>query len=172
MRKLENRIADHQLEIEIIHCANSGHYYSTPVAPGPPPPISRTEARQSSVFPLWLRASLTYQDSHFCSRDSPGASRSELDADCRRFVVLYTRHTFAFATRARHTVPPTLHLFVRAENDHERSSYHSPLGDTRLHFPSPWATVSFSSSSEGSPLGPAISESHCYADTLATVVRV
>lgn len=41
----------------------------------------------------------TYQDSHFSSRDIPGASRSELDADCRRFLALYTRHTFAFATR-------------------------------------------------------------------------
>lgn len=41
----------------------------------------------------------TYQDSHFCSHDVPGASRSELDADCRRFLAFYTRHTFAFATR-------------------------------------------------------------------------
>jgi len=44
-------------------------------------------------------ATRTYQDSHFCSRDVPGASRSELDADCRRFLALYTQHTFAFATR-------------------------------------------------------------------------
>lgn len=48
---------------------------------------------------LQTNTTTTYQDSHFCSRDVPGASRSELDADCRRFLALYTRHTFAFATR-------------------------------------------------------------------------
>lgn len=74
----------------------------------------------------------TYQDSHFGSHDVLGASRSELDADCRSFGALYTRHTFAFATRtpgprARH-IPPTLHLFVRFE---WRRSHHSPLKQTR-----------------------------------------
>lgn len=39
----------------------------------------------------------------FLLRDIPGTSRSELDADCRRFVALYTRHTFAFATRGSGT---------------------------------------------------------------------
>lgn len=141
--------------------------------PPPLPLFLGTAARQSSVFSIFGcgGVSLTYQDSHFCSRDIPGASRSELDADCRRFVALYTRHTFAFATRARHTVPPTLHLFVRVENDHDRRTtplwerHTTPLPHASRKRPSPWATVSFSSSSEGSPLGPAVSESHCHADT-------
>lgn len=77
---------------------------------------------------LLLSVVHTYQDSHFCSRDIPGASRSELDADCRCFVALYTRHTFAFATRARHAVPPTLHLFVRVERP--RSAATTPLWET------------------------------------------
>lgn len=110
--------------------------------------------------------SSTYQDSHFCSRDIPGASRSELDADCRRFVALYTRHTFAFATRAQHAVPPTLHLFVRVERPRSATTplwetHDSPPHASRKR-PSPWATVSFSSSSAASPLL-ATSCSNCYA---------
>lgn len=79
-----------------------------------------------------VRHSFTYQDSHFCSRDIPGASRSELDADCRRFVALYTRHTFAIATRVQHGVPPTLYLFVRVERPRSATT---PLWDIRLSSP-------------------------------------
>lgn len=58
----------------------------------------------------------TYQALHFCVRDVPGASRSELDADCWVSWALYTRHTFAFvgdpSARAQAAVPPRS-LFIR-----------------------------------------------------------
>lgn len=86
----------------------------------------------------------TYQDSHFCSRDVPGASRSELDADCRRFLALYTRHTFAFATRgpvgsgAPSRIPPRYTSLFSYDDDSPTvpSDHHSPLGQTP-HSPSP-----------------------------------
>lgn len=89
----------------------------------------------------------TYQDSHFCSRDVPGASRSELDADCRRFLALYTRHTFAFATRgpagseASSRIPPRYTSLFSYDDDGPTvpSDHHSPLGQTP-HSPSPTDT--------------------------------
>lgn len=89
----------------------------------------------------------TYQDSHFCSRDVPGASRSELDADCRRFLALYTRHTFAFATRgpvgsgAPSRIPPRYTSLFSYDDDGPTvpSDHHSPLGQTP-HSPSPTNT--------------------------------
>lgn len=86
----------------------------------------------------------TYQDSHFCSRDVPGASRSELDADCRRFLALYTRHTFAFATRgpvgsgAPSCIPPRHTSLFSYDDDGPTvpSDHHSPLGQTP-HTPPP-----------------------------------
>lgn len=58
----------------------------------------------------------TYQALHFCVRDVPGASRSELDADCWVSWALYTRHTFAFvgdpSARAQAAVPPHSLLYV------------------------------------------------------------
>lgn len=93
---------------------------------------------------LWRR---TYQDSHFCSRDVPGASRSELDADCRRFLALYTRHTFAFATRRPVRGPksytPTLHLFVqlRRRRSHRPERPPLPFGtDAPLPLPHKYAS--------------------------------
>lgn len=77
----------------------------------------------------------TYQDSHFCSRDIPGASRSELDADCRRFVALYTRHAFAFATRAQLTYPPR-YTSLFAWNDHDDRPP-LPFGATTARLPTP-----------------------------------
>lgn len=75
--------------VEIAHCRDSP---AESLEQGLPVPVLEPDAR-------CLHDAQTYQDSHFSSRDIPGASRSELDADCRRFVALYTRHTFAFATR-------------------------------------------------------------------------
>lgn len=89
------------------------------------------------------KSTTTYQDSHFCSHDVPGASRSELDADCRRFLALYTRHTFAFATRgpvgseAPSCIPPRYTSLFSYDDDGPTvpSDHHSPLGQT-FHSPS------------------------------------
>lgn len=91
-----------------------------------------------SFLPVRRRVTVctsTYQDSHFCSRDIPGASRSELDADCRRFVALYTQHTFAFATRAQLVYPHVTPLCSRGATT---IGHHSPSGLTSsFSFPTP-----------------------------------
>lgn len=133
----------------------------------------------------------TYQDSHFCSRDVPGASRSELDADCRRFLALYTRHTFAFATRgpvgpgAPSRIPPRYTSLFSYGDDGPTvpSDHHSPLGQTP-HSPSPTNTratkkrLSPSSTNGFRSLPPSCSRcltsffflsSHIFADTLAAL---
>lgn len=87
----------------------------------------RSKKKEARAYIKLVRSVHTYQAPHFFACDVPGASRTELDADCRSAGALYTARHFRLRRGPR--VPTPTSFVRRGRTSVSERAHHSPYAD-------------------------------------------